>query len=164
MSMNERVSAAINEQIGHEFLASQQYLAIAAYYEGEALPVLGRHFRRQSGEEREHALKFLKYLIDVGAPVRIPATPAPRGEFSGLEEPIALALEHEKKVTAQIEAIYAAAVESKDYTTQGFLQWFLQEQVEEVSSMDALLRVVRMAGGDPLRVEMVVGSGAAAKE
>ena len=165
MPTNKRVSAAINEQVGHEFLASQQYYAIAAHYDGEGLTVLARHFYRQAEEEREHALKFLKYLVDTGAPVRIPAIPAPRAEFNGVEEPVALALEHEKKVTAQIEAIYALAVETKDYATQGFLHWFLEEQIEEVSSMDALLKVVRMAGGDGLHVEMALArTGASARE
>lgn len=162
--MDQRLIGAINEQVGHEFLASQQYLAISAYYEGEALSVLADYFRKQSEEEREHALKFIKYLLDVGAPVKIPGTPAPRGEFGSVEEPVALALESEKKVTSQIEGLYAMALEVKDYATQHFLHWYLEEQVEEVSSMDALLKIVRMAGGDGLRIECALARKRSAKE
>lgn len=154
MLISQKLNDAINAQIGREFGASLQYLAIAAYFDGESLPQLAKHFYRQADEERDHAMRFARYLIDAGAPVAIPTVSAPKGRFAGAEEAVKLSLEWEQEVTRQIHAILDLAIKESDHTTQNFLQWFVEEQLEEVSSMEKLLSVVRRAGeGGLLLVE-----------
>ena len=140
-----RLPEALNEQIGREFAASQQYVAIAVYYDGETLPLLAAHFYRQAVEERNHAMMMVQYLLDAGEPVRIPGIGAPRSEFSDAVEPVSLALEQERQVTAQIAALTSLARNEGDHVAEQFLSWFLKEQLEETSSMSDLLRVVQRA-------------------
>jgi ferritin len=135
----------LNEQVAHEFAASQQYVAIAVWFDAETLPLLAAHFYRQALEERNHAMMLVQYLLDSDHEVVIPAVEAPRTTFGDAREPVALALEQEKRVTEQIAALAALAREENDLVGEQFLHWFLQEQREEVSSMSALLSVVERA-------------------
>jgi ferritin len=135
----------VNEQIGHEFGASQQYIAIGVYYDAETLPQLAAHFYRQAVEERNHAMMLVQFLLDADASVRIPGVEAPQTEFADAVAPVALALEQEKRVTTQISALTALAREEEDLVGEQFLHWFLQEQREEVSSMNDLLKLVERA-------------------
>ncbi len=136
---------AVNEQIGREFAASQQYIAIAVYYDEETLPKLAAHFYRQAVEERNHAMMLVQYLLDAGERVEIPGIEAPRTEFPDATAPVALALEQEKTVTQQIAKLVELARAENDLVGEQFLHWFLQEQREEVSSMSDLLAVVKRA-------------------
>src|SRR4051812_12705684 len=97
--------ARLNEQIGREFGASQQYVAIAVYYDAETLPQLAAHFYRQAVEERNHAMMIVQYLLDADEPVSLPGIEAPRTEFADAVAPVALALEQERAVTDQIVAL-----------------------------------------------------------
>jgi bacterioferritin B len=143
----------LTEQIGNEFAASQQYIAIAAYYDADALPQLAGLFYRQSVEERNHAMIMVQYLLDADEAVVIPGIEAPKTSFSGLSEPVALALEQERRVSDQCADLVRVARESGDFAGEQFMQWFIKEQIEEVSKMSTLLRVVERAGDDALRVE-----------
>lgn len=136
---------ALNEHIGREFAASQQYVAIAVYYDAETLPNLAAHFYRQAVEERNHAMMMVQYLLDADEEVTIPGVQAPVTTFSDPVAPVALALEQEKRVTAQISDLASLARSEGDLVAENFLQWFLKEQLEEVSSMTALLTTVRRA-------------------
>jgi ferritin len=165
MLVSERIINAINEQIGNEFSAMLQYTVISAHFAREALPELSAHFARQAEEEKQHAHRFIRYVVDTGATVRIPSIPAPITDFETAEDAVKLSLDQEKTVTSQINNILRLAKEENDYITDSFLQWFVQEQLEEVSSMDNLLTIVRRAGEDNLlRVEEYLareyGSGA----
>lgn len=131
----------LSEQIGHEFAASQQYIAIAVWYDDHDVPQLARHFYRQAVEERNHAMMLVKYRLDRDMGVVIPGVPAPITEFSDHAEPIRLALEQEKRVSAQIEALFAAARAESDGLGEQAMLWFLKEQVEEVASMSTLLTI-----------------------
>jgi ferritin len=153
MLTNDKVVAAINEQIGNEFGASLQYVAIAAYFASDALPQLSQHFFKQADEEDAHALRFINYVVDVGGKVVLPAIDAPRSDFQSAEEAIKLSLDQEITVTHQINALVELARSENDFITINFLQWFLTEQLEEVSSMDTLLKIVQRAGNNLLRVE-----------
>jgi ferritin len=141
-----RFPQALNEQVGREFAASQQYVAIAAYYDSETLPQLAGHFYRQAVEERNHAMMIVQYLLDADERVAIPGVEAPRSEFADPVSPVELALDQEKQVTAQIVELAKLAREEDDLVGEQFLNWFLEEQREEVSSMSDLLNVVRRAG------------------
>lgn len=156
MLISKKINQSINRQIGNEFGASLQYVAIANYFAGEGLIELAGFFYRQSEEEREHALKFNKFILDSGGAVEIPAIAAPKNAFKTAVEAVQLSLTWENEVTGQINELYALATQEKDYVTQNFLSWFLKEQLEEVSTMDTLLKVARRAGENLLLVEQFV--------
>jgi ferritin len=140
-----RFHDAVNEQIAYEFGASQQYVAIAVHFDAETLPQLAAHFYRQAVEERNHAMMLVQFLLDADRPVTIPAVEAPQTAFPDPAAPVALALEQEKRVTEQIAALAKLAREEGDFVGEEFLNWFLKEQREEVSSMNDLLRLVERA-------------------
>jgi ferritin len=143
----------LNEQVGHEFAAHQQYVACAVFYDGETLPQLARFFYRQALEERGHAMMMVRYLLDADATVTIPGVTAPQTSFSDIVAPVALALEQERRVTEQINALAGTARDAGDYTSEQFMQWFIKEQVEEVATMSDLLRVVSRSEHDPMSIE-----------
>ena len=135
-------AAALNEQIANEFAAQQQYIGAAVYYDSETLPRLAGFFYRQAVEERNHAMMMVQYLLDIDALVRIPGVDGPQATFSDVVEPVALALDQEKRVTEQINSLLRIAREESDFASEQFLQWFIKEQVEEVATMSDLLAVV----------------------
>jgi ferritin len=147
---NSRFADSLNEQVAHEFAASQQYVAIAVYYDGETLPQLASHFYRQAVEERNHAMMIVQYLLDADLPVRIPAVEAPQIEFSDAVAPVQLALDQEKRVTEQISQLAVLARDEGDLVGAQFLDWFLKEQREEVSSMTDLRAIVERASASNL--------------
>jgi ferritin len=135
----------LNEQIAHEFGAHQQYVAIAVHYDAETLPRLAAFFYAQALEERNHAMMMVQYLMDAGVDPVIPGVEAPRTAFADIVEPVAAALEQERRVSDQIEDLAKVAREEGDYLSEQFTLWFLKEQVEEVATMSDLLRVVERA-------------------
>ena len=143
----------LNAQIGHEFAASQQYIAIAAWYDQQALPQLAAHFYAQAVEERNHAMMIVQYLMDRDATVVIPGVPEVRNDFAAVADPIELALAQERQVTQQFETMTALAREERDFLGEQFMHWFLKEQVEEVSSMSTLLQVARRVGDNVMLLE-----------
>jgi ferritin len=148
-----RFAEALTGQVAYEFAASQQYVAIAVYYDSETLPQLAAHFYQQALEERNHAMMMVQYLLDSDQPVTIPAVAEPRNEFADPAAPVRLALDQEKRVSDQIAALTKLAREEDDYQSEQFMQWFLKEQVEEVASMNDLLRTIEYAGPNLLQVE-----------
>jgi ferritin len=143
----------LNEQVGHEFAASQQYVAIAVYYDAQTLPRLAAHFYRQAVEERNHAMMIVQYLLDSDDRIVIPGVEAPQTEFADVVEPVRLALEQEKRVTEQISDLAKLARTEGDLVGEQFLHWFLQEQREEISSMSALLTVVERSRDNVMLIE-----------
>ena len=148
-----RFPDAVNEQIGHEFAASQQYIAIAVYYDAETLPRLAAFFYRQAAEEREHAMMMVQYLLDVDEEVRIPDIESKQTKFDDGVAPVKMALEQEERVGEEIYRLFELARETKDYRAEQFIQWFVKEQVEEVSLMMDMLNVVERAGENLLLAE-----------
>ncbi|MHC1740831.1 MAG: ferritin [Anaerolineaceae bacterium] len=146
MLISKELNKAINDQIGYELGASHQYMSIAAYFEARYLKKFAELFRKQAAEEREHAEKFIQFVLDAGGSVKIPAVPAPKSEFATAEEAVALSLEWEKDVTNKIYALVDMAITEKNHIAREFLGWFVTEQLEEVSSMEQLLGVVQMSG------------------
>ena len=134
-----RFTDTLNAQVASEFGASQQYIAIAVHYDAQSLPQLAAHFYRQAVEERNHAMMIVQYLLDADALVAIPGVAAPQTAFDDDRAPVALALEQEKTVTAQIANLVQIAREDNEYVGEQFLGWFLDEQREEVASMSTLL-------------------------
>lgn len=151
-----RFLTLLSEQVGHELDAHQQYIAIAVWFDSHDLPQLAAHFYRQSVEERNHAMMIVQYHLDRDLPVVIPGTSPVRNDFADVVEPLRLALDQEKQVTDQIEAIFRAAREEGDALGEQFLLWFLKEQVEEVASATTLLTVAQRAGDNLFDLENFV--------
>ena len=146
-------ASKLNEQIGYEFAASQQYIAVAVYYDSQSLPQLAAHFYRQAVEERNHAMMMVQYLLDADQDVMTPGIDAPQRGFSDVVAPVALALDQEKRVTQQIVELVKLARDEGELVGEQFLHWFLQEQREEVASMTDLLAVVERGKDNLLTVE-----------
>ncbi|MGD9895597.1 MAG: ferritin [Candidatus Methylacidiphilaceae bacterium] len=148
--ISAKIVPEFHRQIGSELEAFLQYLAIAAYFEKGALPRLAAHFARQAEEERGHAMRFLQLLVDNDADVAIPAIPAPEAQFRDAEHAVLLSLERELRVTEEIHSLLRLARQENDFTSETFLHWFVKEQLEEVSSVDQLLKMIQRAGSQRL--------------
>ena len=153
MLISENLAKAFSAQTGNEFGASIQYVMVAAYFDREALPQLAAKFYTQAEEEKMHAMKLATYVAEAGGKVEIPAIPAGKADFASAEEAVHLALDWELTVTKQINGLVELAIQESDHLAQIFLQWFVNEQLEEVSSMDELLRTVKRSGDNLLHVE-----------
>jgi ferritin len=150
---SERFIDALNAQVAREFAAAHQYTAIGAWYAGETYPQLSAFFYAQAEEEREHALKMVNYLLDTNSPVNFTGVESPRGSFEDHVEPIRLALEQERSVTVSISELFEIARETRDYRSEQFLDWFLEEQTEEEASMSDLLAVAERTATVPMLLE-----------
>lgn len=144
--ISRELAKAFNQQVGHEFGASMQYVSIGAHFQQKQLTLLARLFYKQAEEEREHAMKFVKYLLDTKAELQIPAIPPPTPTFASAEAAVQAALTWEQEVTKQITDLMEIAVKQNDYLAQSFLQWFIDEQLEEVVKMERLLGVIQQSG------------------
>jgi ferritin len=153
MLISETLNAALNVQIGNELGNSHQYLSIAAYFEGECLFGLAKIYYKQADEERDHAMRFIKFVLDSGGKVAIPAVAAPQSQFASAEAAAKLAYDSEVRTTEQIYALVTLATTEKNYITVNALQWFVSEQLEEVSSAETRLNVIRKSGPNVLMVE-----------
>jgi ferritin len=153
MIIKQPLVEAMNQQVQSEFMASAQYIAIAVYFDEESLGDLANFFYRQSEEERQHAMKFVHFLLETGAKPIIPALPELKNDFVSAAEAVQYALDQEIKVTNQINALVSLSVAENDHVSNNFLQWFVTEQVEEVDSMTTLLQTIKHAGSSLLLVE-----------
>jgi ferritin len=145
--------AKLNEQLGYEFGAHQQYIAVAAYYDALTMPQMAALFYQQALEERDHAMMMVQYLLDADETPVIPAIEAPKVDFVDVVEPVAAALAQEKRVTDQINELTRIARDNNDYASDQFMQWFIKEQVEEIAKMSDLLAVVTRSKDDYERIE-----------
>ena len=150
MLISKELAAAFNVQIGREYGAGLQYVAIAAHFKQQQLTLLSKLFFAQAEEEAQHAMKFVQYMLDTKGELKIPAIPAPKATFKSADEAVQAALSWEEDVTKQITALMDLAVKQNDYLAQSFLQWFVDEQLEEVVKMDRLLSVIKQSGGKNL--------------
>lgn len=132
-------------QIKNELESSQQYLAIAVYFDSLTLPQLAGAFYKHAHEERNHALRFVQYLLDRRVSVEIPALDAVDGDFDSVDDALYLAVTHERLVTSQIENLAQAADNENDYLGRPFMDWFLKEQVEEETFVDKIFAAARSA-------------------
>ncbi len=139
----ERFVEQLNVQIGHEFAAHQQYIACGVFYGSMTMPRTADFMYRQSALERDHALRMIAYLVEQGAPVTVPAVAAPTSDFDEVIAPVELAVEQERRVTAQMHELTKIAREESDFASDQFMQQFVRHQVDQVARMTALLAVVR---------------------
>lgn len=153
MMISETLNAKLNDQIAMELAAAHTYLAMACSFEEMGLKFLAKRFHGQYDEERGHGLKIIQYLQQVGGQVRLSAVPEPAQDYTEVSAIVRAALESELAVTKKINELVDLAEGEKDHATRSFLQWFVDEQVEEVASMRDLLNLVKMAGQNLLQVE-----------
>jgi ferritin len=139
------VVTALEQQLNHELKAAQDYLALALWCEVRDWDGFARFFRKQAGEEREHADKFLNHLTDRGVLPALGTLPAPKRDYTGLLEVARLAHGLECANTAGIQAAYEVALQEKDYPAQVLLQWFINEQVEEEAWSSKMVAKVERA-------------------
>lgn len=156
MALSPTMLAKLNAQITNEMAASQTYLAMACQFADMGLMMMARHFRKQTEEERGHALKILDYILEAGGAVELSAIPQPAAKYASVRAAVEAALAHENRVTQQIHDLAAQADKDSDYATRSLLNWFIDEQVEEVASMSQLLAVARMAGENLLQLDAYV--------
>lgn len=148
-----RFAEQLNQQIGNEFAAHQQYVACAIHYDALTMPQMASFFYGQALEERDHAMMMVRFLLDTDCEVSIPGVEAPHTVFENIIAPVELALAQEKRVSEQIFSLTRTAREENDFAAEQFMQWFIKEQVEEVATMNDLLAVVTRAGGDINAIE-----------
>ena len=156
MSISSKIIEPFNSQIKSEFTASAQYLAIAAYFDDLGLQELSQFFFRQSEEERDHGMKFILFMLETGVKPTIPSTPELRNHFENPADAVEFALNQEKKVTDEINALVDISIAESDHASHNFLQWFVTEQVEELDTMSTLLQTIKLAGDNLLLVEEYV--------
>jgi ferritin len=152
-AVDTKFHALISDQIRNEFTASQQYVAIAAHFDGTDLPQLAKFFYSQAVEERNHAMALVQYLLDRDVQVEIPGVGEVCNRFDTPRDALALALDQERGVTEQVSRLASVAREEGDYLGEQFMQWFLREQVEEVATMTTLVRIADRAGSNLFHLE-----------
>ncbi len=144
--LSKKLLTKLNEQITHEFFSAHYYLAMAAYFKKEDLDGFANFFEVQAEEERFHAMKFFNFIYDQGEEAVITGFKDPKRDFESAEEIFGLALEHEKLVSSLINELMSIAQEEQHYPSISFLQWFIDEQVEEEAGMSKLLSTVKRVG------------------
>lgn len=148
MKMPEPLAQAFNRQVTLELASSIAYVQLSAYFESVDLPGMASWMRAQAGEERQHADRFMRHLIDRGTEVRIGAIPAPE---HGIASPLSAfqeALEQERNVSEAIRDLYRLANEAGDIDALPLLQWFVAEQIEEEASVNEIIAQIRRLGED----------------
>lgn len=146
--ISEKLLKKLNEQIQKEFYSAYLYLSIEAYFASLNLNGFANWFHVQAQEERDHAMFIFNYLVRVDGKVALGTVDAPPSDFTSIEEALKLTLEHEQLVTRSIYDIVDAALEEKDHKTTTFLQWFVNEQIEEEANADNNIKKFRLVGND----------------
>jgi ferritin len=146
--MSKTMQDALNEQMKHEFYSSYLYLSMSAYCDRANLPGLARWMRGQAQEETKHAMKIFDHVLDRGGRVELRELGRPPVDFASPKDVFEQAHKHEQQVTASINKVYGLAVDERDFASTVFLDWFVQEQVEEEKTSGLLAEQFRMVGED----------------
>ncbi len=158
MLISDRMAKALSEELVNEYWAAIQYTMISAYFQREALPQLAGLFRTQAAEELLHAQKVVDYVTEAGGVVAVPSIPLGQPDFPSVEAAVEVARDAEVRVAQEFDKLMDLAIEERDHLARGFLQWFVDEQLEEVSTMDDLLKIVHRAGDNLFYVEDYVAT------
>ena len=153
--LTKKVQDALNQQINHELFSSYLYLAMSAHFESVNLPGFARWMKVQSEEETEHGMKFFHYVNERGGKVILEAIAKPAVDYKTPMDVMKKVLEHEKKVTGTIEALYELSMKEKDYPTQVILHWFIKEQVEEEKNASDIIEMLKNIGDAPAGLAML---------
>ncbi len=148
--LSKKMEKILNEQVGKEAYASQLYLSMASWAEVEGLEGISTWFYAQSEEERDHMLRFIHYINERGGHATVPMVEEPPKKFKGVKAVFEASLEHEQMVTRAINDIVALSLDEKDFTTHNWIQWFVDEQLEEESSVQGIIDKLNLLGNDNL--------------
>lgn len=144
--LSETLQAAMNDQIKEELYSAYLYLSMAAHFEDANLPGFGHWMRIQAREELAHALKFFDHITERNGRVRLQAIAQPPVDFGSPTTIFEQALQHEQHITARIHRLYEQSMQENDFASRSLLQWFVDEQVEEEQSAQAIVDTLRMTG------------------
>lgn len=147
--MNDKIAQLLNQQVNKEFYSAYLYLDMANYYDELDLDGYSNYYMIQAQEERDHALLFIKYMQTNDLKVTLEAIDKPDKAYNGVIDPLVAAAEHERYVTALVNDIYHEAYQAKDYRTMKFLDWFVNEQMEEEDHADSMVSRYKLFGNDP---------------
>ena len=153
--LDQKLTELLNRQVNMEWYSAYLYLDLANFYFDQNLNGFGNWFTVQTQEERDHAMLFIKYLLNNDEKVVLQDVKAPGSQFGDFRQPAEAAFEHEKKVTKSINEIYAVTYEQRDFRTMQFLDWFVKEQGEEEKNADDLIRKFDLFGSDPKSLYML---------
>jgi len=153
--INEQLQNKLLDQVRLEWESEFYYLQMMAWCYNHDYEGFGNWFYAQANEERDHGMRILSFLTEIGGALAIPSVNVPEAEFTGIEEIFERVLGHEEKVTVQVHKLVSMAIEQNDHSTNNFLQWFVKEQIEEESSVRAILAKVRRAAGTPAALLMI---------
>jgi ferritin len=145
MMISERMAARLSEQVNHEFFNMWTYYAMAYWFENAGLTVFAKFFHKQAKEEQGHGEKIAKYLVDQGAHVRLASLPAPVVEYKSAREIAEAFVQQEIKTTKMVHEIVEMAIKESDHATRNFIDWKVDEQVEEVATANEMAQMVRYA-------------------
>lgn len=145
---SEKLMRELNDQMNFEFLSGYYYMAMAAYAANEDLNGFANFFIVQGQEEYTHGMKFFNFIHDMDGRVTMKAIEEPANEYKSLEHVFEEALAHEKLVTSRINKLMDMAKEEGSHATISFLQWFIDEQLEEENSMKTILNNLRRMDGN----------------
>jgi ferritin len=157
MMISETMAARLNQQIKEEFFSYWLYTSMSYAYEAMGLKGFAKWFQMQADEEKGHAVKIAGYLVDQGARVKLTALPQPKTDYASVVEIVQETLDHEKQITKMIHELVALANKENDFATANFLAWFVDEQVEEVSTSQRLLDMVTLAGENKIQLYIIEG-------
>ncbi|MFZ5969602.1 MAG: ferritin [Bacillota bacterium] len=147
--LSERLLSELNKQVQFEFASANLYLAMAAYCASEDFPGFANFFRVQAEEERFHAMKFFDYIIERDGRVAIGGIEAPDNNYSSLLDVFKKGFEHEKTVTKRIYLLSDIAMDEREHATMSLLKWFIDEQVEEESTFNGIIKKLERMGDNP---------------
>ena len=141
--MSKELSKGLNEQMNYEFFAAHVYLATAAYCSNRSHDGFAQFYLAQAEEERQHGMKFYQFLVDMGEEASITALPEPTNDFQSILDTFEKSLDHEKEVTRRIYELADKALDEREHATMTFLNWFIEEQVEEEASFDDIIQKLK---------------------
>ena len=144
--INSAIEKILNEQIEKEGYSSNLYLAMASWCENKGFPGISEWFYEQADEERMHMLKFVKYVNERGGHAIVPALEQPPVSYSTVVEVFDQVMEHEQYISGSINDIVAKCIDEKDFTTHSWVQWFVNEQIEEEASVSNIIDKLRLVG------------------
>ena len=147
--IGKKMEKALNEQVNAEMYSAYLYLSMESYFKSLNLNGFANWMRVQTQEEMTHAMKIYDYIIERGGRVLLKAIEGPKTEWESPLDVMKAVSKHEQKVTSLINKLVDLAIEEKDHATNGFLQWFVNEQVEEESSADELVQKLKLMENAP---------------
>lgn len=147
--LTPEMEKALNEQVKWELYSAYLYLSMASYFEDKGLSGFAHWMKAQTAEEVMHAMKFYRFIFERDGRVVLEEIPAPPSDWESPLHVFEYAYKHEQEVTARINKLMTLAKQKEDYATENFLQWFVEEQVEEEASFKAILNKLQLIQGNP---------------